>query len=97
MTDSKAPRNVVTSDFLAVMSTFASRTLPACSTSSSTVVLQGWWAGEAVGESGHDASKELTLAFWNSLRPPRSLATRWRNVEENILSSKAKETDTQIQ
>lgn len=86
MTDSNAPRNVVTSDFFAATSTLASSTLPACNTSKRTVVLHGTYAGEALGESGHEASREFTFPR-NSLRVPLSLATRCKKLEENMLSS----------
>lgn len=67
------------------------KTLPACSTKSSTVVLQGKWAEDIVGESG--VSKELfpvPMSLWNAVLCPLSLAIRFRKVLEKILSSKIK-------
>lgn len=58
---SKELANVVTSVFLlAAGSSPESNMLPECNTKTKTVVVQeDWWAGEAVGVDGKDASKLL--------------------------------------
>lgn len=53
----------------------------------STVVEQGKCPGDAVGESGHVASREFPFDLLYSWRCPRSEATRWRYEDENMVSS----------
>lgn len=67
---------------------YSPNTLPAWNTSSNTVVEQGICAGDAPGESGHPVSIELTLPRCSIFLDPLSLATRCKNVAENMLSSK---------
>lgn len=64
------------------------RTLPACITIKSTVVLHDWWVGECWGDVGQETSMLVDVWICNLLL--RSFAIGWRNDGENIVSVSVK-------